>query len=466
MTGDFVSNPSFANETSNVYFEHSSGVRVDTNAVLIEAIRREYPQLHLTVTPTYACDLLQFAAAGKAAAAPIDKENDRLYVRHFLAPARRLDGGNGRIVDDVKFGKFLIDWDGKEYVVYIAEGRDGVMSYPQVRNQYILSSSVQATEKLLLEAGRFTGSLEGVVLVYDQGYWQKNHELWESIQSAEWKNVILDEDMKSALIKDVDNFFDGRETYQKLKVPWKRGVIYYGPPGNGKTISIKALMHTLYKRKDPVPTLYVKSLAGQVMLSYHVKVTKLTTYSYGGPEFSLSTIFKEARRYAPCYLIFEDLDSIITDSTRSYFLNEVDGVRSNDGIFMVGSTNHLDRLDPGISKRPSRFDRKYFFPNPNHEQRVKYAQFWQGKLKENKDIEFPDKLCEAVSSITDGFSFAYMQEAFVASLLALALSDKEEGHHDADLDKLPLWQQLKKQVKILREELHHDPEEAMAALKI
>ncbi|KAI5252028.1 P-loop containing nucleoside triphosphate hydrolase protein [Aureobasidium subglaciale] len=450
MTGEsFISNPNFANETSNAYFEHASGVRVDTNAVLIEAIRREYPQLHLTVIPAFEANLIQFAASGNAALAPIDKENDRLYIKNFAPPTRRLDGDNGRLVDEIKFGKFMIDWDGKEYVVYIADGRDGQEAYPQVRNQYILSSSVQATEKLLLEAGRFTNSIEGTVLVFDQGYWQKSRELWESIQSAEWSNVILDEDMKHDLIKDVENFFNSRETYQKLKVPWKRGVIYYGPPGNGKTISIKALMHSLYKRKDPVPTLYVKTLA-----------------SYGGPEASLARIFAEARRYAPCYLIFEDLDTIITEQTRSYFLNEVDGLRSNDGIFMVGSTNHIDRLDPGISKRPSRFDRKYLFPNPNHEQRVKYAHFWQAKLKDNKDIDFPDKLCEAVSSITDGFSFAYMQEAFVASLLALAINDKEEGHHGIDLDKLPLWQQLKKQIKILRDELHQDPGEVMAALKI
>lgn len=259
---NFVSNPSFANETSNAYFEHCSGLRVDTNAVLVEAIRREYPQLHLTVTPVFGCNLIQFAAAGKAAAAPIDKENDRLYMREYIPPSRRLNGESGVLVDDVWFGKFLIDWSGKEYVVYIGEGRDGSEGYPRVRNQYILSSSAEATEKLLLEAGRFTNSLREEVLVYDRGYWQKSHELWESIQSAEWSNVILDEDMKKDLIKDVDNFFDGRDTYQKLKVPWKRGVIYYGPPGNGKTISIKALMHSLYKRKDPIPTLYVKSLVG------------------------------------------------------------------------------------------------------------------------------------------------------------------------------------------------------------
>ena len=60
-------------------------------------------------------------------------------------------------------------------------------------------------------------------------------------------------------------------------------------------------------------------------------------------------IFAKARQFAPCYLIFEDLDSLVTDSVRSYFLNEIDGLKSNDGIFIVGSTNHLERLDPGIS---------------------------------------------------------------------------------------------------------------------
>jgi transitional endoplasmic reticulum ATPase len=60
-------------------------------------------------------------------------------------------------------------------------------------------------------------------------------------------------------------------------------------------------------------------------------------------------------------LIFEDPDSLITEETRSYFLNEIDGLESNDGILMIGSTNHLSKLDPALSKRPSRFDRKYHF---------------------------------------------------------------------------------------------------------
>lgn len=157
---------------------------------------------------------------------------------------------------------------------------------------------------------------------------------------------------------------------------------------------------------------------------------------------------------------------------RSYFLNEVDGLKANDGIFMLGSTNHLDRLDPGIAQRPSRFDRKYFFDNPNTQERIAYCQFWQRKLKDNEEIAFPDRLCQAIARITHGFSFAYMQEAFVAALLAIARKSNEQkdggtlspdgmdedwigiiSDDDEELDKFVLWKEIKKQIEVLRKGL-------------
>ena len=142
---------------------------------------------------------------------------------------------------------------------------------------------------------------------------------------------------------------------------------------------------------------------------------------------------------------------------------------------MVGSTNHLELLDPGIAKRPSRFDRKYEFPNPSYEERITYCHFWQKKLSSNNDVEFPDELCPAIAGITGSFSFAYIQEAFVASLLAIARrsgsgsvrpdgkSDGElewveakkehDGNDEDPLDKYELWVEIKEQIKTLREGL-------------
>lgn len=108
----------------------------------------------------------------------------------------------------------------------------------------------------------------------------------------------------------------------------KRGLIFHGPPGNGKTTTAKALMKALMARPNPVPTLVVKTLAQRSF----------------GPQKSVRQIFTKARQTAPCLLLFEDVDSLVTDQVRSYFFNEVDGLEDNDGILMIGSTNNRRSL--------------------------------------------------------------------------------------------------------------------------
>ena len=249
--------------------------------------------------------------------------------------------------------------------------------------------------------------------------------------------------MKKELKSVSGRFFDGKAVYEDLGVAWKRGLIFYGPAGNGKTISIKALMHTLADRKNSIPTLYVKSAPRT---------------------FDIRNVFALARQMSPCLLVLEDIDTIVTAMTRSYFFNEVDGLENNDGILMVATTNHIDQLDPGLSKRPSRFDRKYLFPLPSKAERVEYVQFWRQKLKTKPDVEFPESLVEPIAGITHDFSFAYIQEAFVSSLLDIAhhRNDEDEdekfvagaGGGDEDLDKYELWRVIKEQVKILRGEMN------------
>ncbi len=202
-------------------------------------------------------------------------------------------------------------------------------------------------------------------------------------------------------------------------------------------------MHTLSEFKSPtVELLYVKTLA-----------------SFGGPERSVREIFLKARAMSPCLLIFEDLDSLISDSVRSYFLNEVDGLESNHGILMIGSTNHIERLDPGIAKRPSRFDRKYLFALPNRDERVQYCDYWKNKLAGNDKVDFPEELCGMIADITDEFSFAYLKEAFVASLLTIVARKETNDSDDDDkggkdrAEKSEFWREIQKQVKNLRDEM-------------
>ena len=119
--------------------------------------------------------------------------------------------------------------------------------------------------------------------------------------------------------------------------------------------------------------------------------------------YAIRMIFGKVRQMAPYLLIFEDLDSLIRDRVRSFFLNEVDGLEDNNGLLMIESTNYFDRLNPGISKRPSRFDRKYHFALPAKEQRAEYCRVWQRKLEKNDKVLFPEELCDAIVQITEGF---------------------------------------------------------------
>ncbi|KAL8833157.1 MAG: hypothetical protein Q9170_004459 [Blastenia crenularia] len=469
----------------NTFYNNSTAPRINTDTVLVSALRKDYPKLHLTVTPIYSANLLAFAAAGHATATPSataeqgplhesassDPLPSELKWRRYIPPAQRVSESHGALVDRYKFGRFVYNWSNHTYIMYNIIGSQN--NYDQELT-YLLGESAEANDELLLAACYYWTELHDEVLVYDGGYWQKSHKLWESVQNSTWDDVILAPEMKKDIIGEMSRFFGSQERYRKLKVPWKRGLIYYGPPGNGKTISLKAMMHTLYHLPSPIPTLYVRSLS-----------------TYGGPEYAISSIFNQARKQAPCLLVFEDLDSIVTDRVRSYFLNEVDGLENNDGILMIGSTNHLERLDKGIKNRPSRFDRKYLFPVPGMEERVAYCEFWRKKLGNREqgkeevevevEVEFPEVLCQAIAGITGGFSFAYIQEAFVASLLAIAAS--EEGEEDVetvepmsewdvrwkeayaegvgillrdgdqDLDRYELWRQMKKQVKNLKDEL-------------
>lgn len=274
-----------ADLTTHRFFNHSSAPRVSTDSVIAAALKKQYPNLHLSIIPSYGVNLLAYATAtGNASFEQVSHDDENrglpsgLTWKLYFPPARRIDGSPGGIAEDLIFGKFLYKYKGADFILYVVDGRDGSTSYPQVRNYYLLSTDreVHKAEELVLAAGQWGNELHEEVWVWDGGGWSKNRELYESIRKASWDNVILDEDMKKMIIDDHTAFFDGREQYQRLKVPWKRGVIYWGPPGNGKTISIKAMMHTLYSRKEPVPALYVRSFFSVSFLTSAQKLPRGT----------------------------------------------------------------------------------------------------------------------------------------------------------------------------------------------
>ena len=440
------------------YTHQYSAKTSDPDVSITASLRAHHPSLTLTTCPESNINLVAFAAAGYAEA-ELDKvdEETPLRWRVYLPAANRADPG--RLGDTVFFACYRYTWRSIEFTVYrCSEGYTGNVYYILTNpdSDETPTSKSKAADALLEAAGVVTYATERTILVYD-GYWYGSRELFEQVQHSSWDDVILNEKMKRELQRTVVRFFNSEEQYKRLNAPWKRGLIFYGPPGNGKTISLKALMHSLSVRKRPVVSLYVKSI----------------DYSY-----QMRAVFTIARQQAPCLLILEDVDALVTKDLRSYFFNEIDGLENNNGICIVATTNHLEKLDPGLAKRPSRFDRKYLFPLPDLGERIQYAEYWRGKLQANKDIDFPKVLCPKIAAITGDFSFAYLKEAFIATLLALARDDDEDeepvviehsvgelecagnmGDEEEDgIEDLPFWKEFQTQVQILREDMDSSEE--------
>ncbi len=287
---------------------------------------------------------------------------------------------------------FEVEWDGHQIDVLLLSWDE----YDTV-NYWILAETNRLARAFFATVCAWEEEVEDRILVYDNGGWNASSTLYKSIVKSRLEELILPGDTKAQIVGDLRQFFDSRETYDRLGVPWRRGVLLTGPPGNGKTHFIKALANTL-----DIPCLYVKSLKGR----------------YDNDHINIRAIFDRARRVAPCMLVLEDLDALAVEENRSFLLNELDGFASNAGILTVATTNHPGKLDPALLDRPSRFDRKYNFGLPGPTERDRYFGGWATQLP--SDYVLSDHVRAELVTLTESFSFAYLKELFLSTMTAIA----------------------------------------------
>jgi hypothetical protein len=233
------------------------------------------------------------------------------------------------------------------------------------------------------------------ILVFNGSCWSRSHAMYASVAQTGFEDIVLAGALKDEIRGDLERFLAARDDYARYRVPWRRGILFLGPPGNGKTHCLRACIRLL-----DVPCLYVQSVASK----------------YETEDANVRRVFERARELTPCCLVLEDLDALITEKNRSFFLNQLDGFEQNDGLLVIATTNHPERLDPAILDRPSRFDRKYHFELPARPERAAYVDIWNRRLDPEMrvaDTDVIDKLVEE----TDGFSFAYLKELFVSSMV-------------------------------------------------
>ncbi|HEX6483903.1 MAG TPA: ATP-binding protein [Ktedonobacteraceae bacterium] len=269
---------------------------------------------------------------------------------------------------------------------------------------WILADTQEIARAFFVAVCKWNTELHGEVLVYN-GSWYKDENLFQDIKGATFDNLILRGNLKQEIRDDLVQFFASRALYEEYGIPWKRGILFIGPPGNGKTHAVKALINSMEQ-----PCLYIKSLHG------------------------VQQVFDRARRTSPCILVIEDLDSQLYPQNRSAFLNELDGFAANIGIVTLATTNHPERLDPAILDRPSRFDRKYHFELPDAPERSRYLTMWNASLKPALQLS-PEGISK-INELTADFSFAYLKELFLSSMMQWIATPGQSTMEQVMTDKL------------------------------
>ena len=154
-------------------------------------------------------------------------------------------------IEEPENGWFNVLWKGSLLdVLFMTWTQEGYRD----RHHWIIADDRKIAEDFLRAVCDWSIEIHGAILVFDGGYWHKDPELFDAIKSASFDNLILPAALTREIQNDFANFFASREIYEKYRIPWKRGVLLIGPPGNGKTHTVKALIN-----QTKQPCLYVKS---------------------------------------------------------------------------------------------------------------------------------------------------------------------------------------------------------------
>jgi chaperone BCS1 len=249
----------------------------------------------------------------------------------------------------------------------------------------LFTRNVSKAKKLVEEARDHALPKDGKIEIRtcSQNYWN----LTGRIRPRPIESVVLEGDTSNLILSDVRKFQKSSEWYTKLGVPYRRGYLLYGPPGNGKSS-------------------FVLSIASE--LGMHVNVLNLA--SIGMTDGKLVELLSNVDTNT--LVLMEDIDCAFVKRksgedrkgkldaglTFSGVLNALDGILAQDGRIIFMTTNHPEKLDKALT-RPGRADVKVYIGNATKEQmRQLYRRFYP-KIDEKMSIEFSESLPDKVVSM-------------------------------------------------------------------
>jgi transitional endoplasmic reticulum ATPase len=219
------------------------------------------------------------------------------------------------------------------------------------------------------------------------------------IPDVTWDDIGGLEDVKKNLQEMILYPIEHPDKFHKFGMQPSKGVLFYGPPGCGKTLLAKAVAHECSSN------------------FISIKGPELLTMWFGESEANVREVFDKARGAAPCVLFFDELDSVGTargssqgdaggagDRVLNQLLTEMDGVNSKKNLFFIGATNRPDILDEALI-RPGRLDQLIYIPLPDKGSRVNVLKAVLRKSPIAPNISF-----EFLAELTDGFTGADITE--------------------------------------------------------